>query len=51
MLRFNVSLTMTNSDNQVDVLNGIAIDPVTKKMYVTGKLFPKLFEIKPFKKG
>ena len=44
-------LTMTSDPNkQVDVLNGIAIDPVTKKMYVTGKLYPKLFEIKPIKK-
>jgi len=44
-------LTMTNSDKPVDVLNGIAIDPVTKKMYVTGKYYPKLFEIKLVKKG
>ena len=43
-------LTLSNTDKQVDVLNGIAIDPVTKKMYVTGKLYPKLFEIKPIKK-
>jgi len=44
-------LTMSNPNKQVDVLNGIAIDPATKKMYVTGKLFPKLFEIKLIKKG
>jgi glutamine cyclotransferase len=45
-------LTMNkNSGKQVDVLNGIAIDPVTKKMYVTGKLYSKLFEIKLVKKG
>ncbi|MEI8112143.1 MAG: glutaminyl-peptide cyclotransferase [Bacteroidia bacterium] len=44
-------LTMSNPNKQVDVLNGIAIDPVTKKMYITGKLFPKLFEIKLVKKG
>ena len=44
-------LSMPNPDKQVDVLNGIAIDPVTKKMYVTGKFFPKLFEIKLVKKG
>lgn len=43
-------LTMSNSTKQVDVLNGIAIDPVTKKMYVTGKLYPKIFEIKMVKK-
>lgn len=44
-------LTMSNPDNPIDVLNGIAIDPVSKKMYVTGKFYPKLFEIKPVKKG
>lgn len=44
-------LTMINPDKQVDVLNGIAIDPVTKKMYVTGKFYPKIFEIRPVKKG
>lgn len=45
-------LTMNLNPNvQVDVLNGIAIDPVTKKMYVTGKMYSKLFEIKPVKKG
>ena len=44
-------LTMINTTKQVDVLNGIAIDPVTKKMYVTGKFYPKLFEIKLVKKG
>ena len=44
-------LTLSNASEQVDVLNGIAIDPVTKKMYVTGKLYPKIFEIKPVKKG
>lgn len=41
---------LSNQNKQVDV-NGIAIDPVTKKMYVTGKLYSKLFEIKPVKKG
>lgn len=30
----------------VDVLNGIAYDDETGKFYVTGKLWPKLFEIK-----
>jgi len=44
-------LSMPNPNKQVDVLNGIAIDPVTKKMYVTGKFYPKLFEIKLVKKG
>jgi glutaminyl-peptide cyclotransferase len=29
----------------VDVLNGIAYDPDTDRLFVTGKLWPKLFEI------
>lgn len=44
-------LSGVNSSKQVDVLNGIAIDPETKKFYVTGKFFPKIFEIKLVKKG
>ena len=31
---------------ETDVLNGIAYNPETGKIYVTGKLWPKLFEIK-----
>jgi len=27
------------------VLNGIAYDPVRKRLFVTGKLWPNLFEI------
>ena len=27
------------------VLNGIAYDPATRKLYVTGKLWPQLYEI------
>jgi glutamine cyclotransferase len=30
----------------VDVLNGIAYDPEHNRLFVTGKLWPKLFEIK-----
>lgn len=44
-------LINTNPDKDIDVLNGIAIDPETKKMYVTGKFYPKLFEIRLVKKG
>jgi len=33
-------------DPQADVLNGIAYDPATKKVYVTGKFWPDLYEIK-----
>ncbi len=31
---------------KLDVLNGIAYDPKTKKLYVTGKNWDKLFEVK-----
>jgi glutamine cyclotransferase len=31
--------------NHVDVLNGIAYDAATDRLFVTGKLWPKLFEI------
>jgi glutamine cyclotransferase len=41
---------LPNGNRQVDVLNGIAIDPTTKKMYVTGKYYSKLFEIRLVKK-
>lgn len=35
---------------QVDVLNGIAYDAKTKRLFVTGKLWPKLYEIKLVRK-
>jgi glutamine cyclotransferase len=35
---------------QIDVLNGIAWNPITDKIYLTGKLWPKMFEIKIIKK-
>jgi glutamine cyclotransferase len=28
------------------VLNGIAYDSISKKLYITGKLWPEIFEIK-----
>jgi glutamine cyclotransferase len=31
----------------VDVLNGIAYDAAKDRLFVTGKLWPKLFEIRP----
>jgi len=39
---------LTEKDREkhpVDVLNGIAYDPETDRLFVTGKLWPKLFEI------
>jgi len=34
-----------HSDRPVDVLNGIAYDAKRRRLFVTGKLWPKLFEI------
>ena len=32
--------------NEDAVLNGIAYDPQSKRLFVTGKLWPKLFEVR-----
>lgn len=40
-----------NLKTNVDVLNGIAYDRLTNKIYVTGKLWPKIFEIEVYKKS
>jgi glutamine cyclotransferase len=39
-------LDAKHRDQPVDVLNGIAYDPEQDRLFVTGKLWPKLFEIK-----
>jgi glutamine cyclotransferase len=39
------SVSTDPNERGVDVLNGIAYDSDTKKIYVTGKNWPKLFEI------
>jgi glutamine cyclotransferase len=36
-----------NASHSGDVLNGIAYDPEKDSLYVTGKLWPRLFEIEP----
>ena len=36
---------LLHKKTEVDVLNGIAYDHEKNKLYVTGKLWPKLFEI------
>ncbi|MFO7569638.1 MAG: glutaminyl-peptide cyclotransferase [Smithellaceae bacterium] len=36
-------------NTQVDVLNGIAYDPQAKRIFVTGKFWPKIFEIQLLK--
>jgi glutamine cyclotransferase len=38
-------------DGHTDVLNGIAYDAAKKRLFVTGKLWPKLFEIRLVKKA
>jgi glutaminyl-peptide cyclotransferase len=43
-------LTPADRVRQVDVLNGIAYDAATGRLFVTGKWWPKLFEIKLVKK-
>ncbi|MFI5263609.1 MAG: glutaminyl-peptide cyclotransferase [Candidatus Kapaibacterium sp.] len=43
-------LTPTERTEKVDVLNGIAYDEKGDRLFVTGKLWPKLFEIKLKKK-
>ncbi len=35
----------TEDDKQNNVLNGIAVNPITRNIYVTGKKWPELFEI------
>jgi glutamine cyclotransferase len=35
-----------DTDTKANVLNGIAYDPSTRRIFVTGKNWPKLFEIK-----
>ncbi len=35
----------TEDDKQNNVLNGIAVNPITRSIYVTGKKWPKLYEI------
>jgi len=39
-------LTPADIDGPIDVLNGIAYDAATDRLFVTGKLWPKIFEIK-----
>jgi glutamine cyclotransferase len=37
---------MPANDSSRDVLNGIAYDAAGDRLFVTGKLWPRLFEIK-----
>ena len=40
------SLALEGQIDGANVLNGIAYNPITGKTYLTGKLWPKLFEVK-----
>lgn len=44
-------LLTPQEESQADVLNGIAYDEMGDRLFVTGKLWPKLFEIKIVPKG
>jgi len=44
-------LTIEDRLEPVDVLNGIAYDAKTDRLFVTGKLWPKLFEIELIPRG
>lgn len=44
-------LSAADRAEQVDVLNGIAYDAIGNRLFVTGKLWPKLFEIKVIPKA
>ncbi len=44
-IELNNLLPRSDRNANVDVLNGIAYDPVGKRIFVTGKYWPKLFEI------
>jgi glutamine cyclotransferase len=46
--RIDLRGLLTSADRvpSVDVLNGIAYDPESDRLFVTGKLWPKLFEIR-----
>jgi glutamine cyclotransferase len=44
-------LSAADRAEQVDVLNGIAYDSLGDRLFVTGKLWPKLFEIRVVRKS
>lgn len=46
----NLAGILENRPPEADVMNGIAYDSVGKRLFVTGKYWPKLFEIKLIEK-
>jgi len=41
----SLTLEATTKNPRADVLNGIAYDPTTDKVYVTGKLWPNIYQV------
>ena len=39
------ALAIQNGENRDSVLNGIAYDPERRRLFVTGKYWPRLYEI------
>ena len=44
-------LTPADRNDQTDVLNGIAYDAKQDRLFITGKKWPKLFEIRVVKRA
>jgi len=51
MIDFSNLLPLADRKPETDVLNGIAYDPAGGRLFVTGKRWPKLFEVRLKKKG
>jgi glutamine cyclotransferase len=49
VLDFAGLLSESEMDSKTDVLNGIAYDEATGRIFITGKNWPKLFEIEVIK--
>ncbi|MBT8319548.1 MAG: glutaminyl-peptide cyclotransferase, partial [Gramella sp.] len=50
LINFSDLRNQVTQHNKLDVLNGIAYNPETDKLYVTGKNWDKIFEVKIMKK-
>ena len=46
LINFTGLLPPAERDPSTDVLNGIAYDPAGDRLFVTGKRWPKLFEVR-----
>ena len=51
LINLQDSRSQDRVDGQTDVLNGIAYDATGDRLFVTGKKWPKLFEIRLVKKA